>query len=654
MYRFLFVVLIFVGTGLSAFAQLFFIPEDSTYSHLDDTLQIQEVEIISPVSKQYQVGSKNQTFTPIQKQNVIYGSLTNLLSRYSPIYIKTDAGGLASFSIRGTSSTHTSVFIGGLDINSLTLGSSNSSNIPIFLFDNLNLSYGSSSAANGSGSIGGSVRLGLNSNFNNGINGEIIASTGSFGEYFGGAKVFISNGKLESVTRFQHYQIENDFPFLNTAYYDRELKTYHTDKQRNASIENKHFIQQFNYKINDNQIIESFVWYSDTWHEAQPNMTSNINLSTSPRPIEDENFRSWISYKNHSNRIQFAIEGGYVKDKAIDNNDYENTIETQRAVGNIALKFNTGKIKYQFDAKYKYIIPEVYAYSDNILEQHLDLHGAIAFCPISKLKTTLNLRQQYVTKYHAPFTPALGLDYILLSKENHLLKAVGNIQKSYKIPTLNARYWGQEGYSGNENILPEEAFSYETGIDYMYNKNSTTVKFKANYYFMDVDNWIIWIQSTNAWTAQNILKVEAKGIEIQADLRQNIGPIKVLAGINFALNSTVNKKSNLEGENSDNYINRQVIYTPKQIGNSFISVLYKSYNLNIDGSYTGFRYFDYTDDKIDGYKLINISGGKDFHINNSVLSANLSIDNILSEQYQNQYQYAMPEINWHFTIKYKF
>ncbi len=654
MYRFFIVVLIFVGAGLSTFAQLYFIPEDSTYSHLNDTLHIQEVEIISPVSKQYQVGTKNQTYSPIQKQNVIFGSLTNLISRYSPIYIKSDAGGLASFSIRGTSSSHTSVLIGGLDINSLTLGSSNSSSIPVFLFDNIDLSYGSSSASNGSGSIGGSVRLGLNSYYKKGLKGEIIGSMGSFGEYFGGTKVFLSNGKFESVTRVQHYQIENNFPFLNTAYYDRELQTYHEDKQRNASINNNHFIQQFNYKISSNQLIESFLWYSDTKHEAQPNMTANINLSTPERPIEDKNFKSWISYKNETKLFKFTIEGGYVKDKAIDNNDYTNTIGTQRAVGNIALKFDKGKIKYQFDAKYKYILPDVYAYSDNISEQHLDLHGAIAFCPINRLKTTINLRQQFVTKYQAPFTPALGMDYILLSKEKHLLKLVGNIQKSYKIPTLNARYWGQEGYNGNENILPEEAFSYESGVNYIFNNNNTILKLKANYYFMDVDNWIIWVQGTNAWTAQNILKVEAKGLELQADLTQSLGSFKILSGFNYAFNSTVNKQSELDSENSTNYINRQVIYTPKQLGNIFTTVLYRDFNINIDASYTGFRYFDYTDDKIDGYMLINISGGKDFKINQSLISANLQLNNVLSEQYQNQYQYAMPEINWHLTVKYKF
>ncbi|MCF6359100.1 MAG: Plug domain-containing protein, partial [Draconibacterium sp.] len=127
---------------------------------LSDTIQIEEVVSYGELRK-YQSGAKIETITADQINLANEGGIENILKRFSPIYIKSNAGGLSTIRFRGTSPDHTSINFGGINVNSLTLGHSNLSNIPSFLFDEISLQYGSSSAVNGSGSIGGANYLGL-------------------------------------------------------------------------------------------------------------------------------------------------------------------------------------------------------------------------------------------------------------------------------------------------------------------------------------------------------------------------------------------------------------------------------------------------------------------------------------------------------------
>ena len=637
--------LLFVGslTGQSSYFL-----SDTSHLILEDTFHIQEVEIVSPVTQKLQVGSKTETFTAMQKQNVIVGSLTNLVSKYAPVYVRSDAGGLATFRFRGTSSTHTSVFVGGININSLTLGSSNPNNVPIFLFDNIGLNYGAASASTGSGSIGGSIRLGLNNNWTEGFKGDFLASTGSFGEYKAGAKLFYGNGKWEAVTRISHYQKENDFPYSNVAYYDRELQQYRRDTLKNSAISNQHILQQINYRFDKNKNITSFFWYSEKMHEAQPNMAQN-NSST-VRPIEDRDFKSWISYQQSLNTLKLKIEGGYISDKSIDNKDEINTIGTHRVLSNVGLKGKHKQLDFEANLSYKYIWPKVYAYDDNITEEQFDIHGALLYRVSSRLFASLNLRQQYVTKFDAPFTPSLGLDYLFRIREFSSLKLLGNIQRSYKIPTFNDRYWGQIGYQGNKDINPEDGMNYELGVKYIVCKDNFKLTTNVNAYYMDVDNWILWVQRAEGWKAENILRVISKGVEFHADADIKIQDFKISSGLNYAYNSAIRKEST----QSTDKLDRQIEYNPQHLGNAFINMAYKKYNLSFDAAYTGKRHYDQTEKYLEAYTLCNISAFRDIEMKSNNLTLGIHVNNIFGEEYQNQYQYAMPEVNYQFTINYKF
>lgn len=618
-----------------------------------DTIPIREVEIVSPVSEKFQVGSKNEVFSSMQRQNTSSGTLTNLLSRYTPIYIKSDAGSLASFKLRGTSSNHTSVLIGGLDINSLTLGSTNASSIPIFLFDNIALTYGSSSATNGSGSIGGSVRLGFNNKYKNGFDSELIASHGSFGEYAYGAKVFAGNGQVESVTRIYHYQKQNNFPFVHKDNYNFETQQHDKTKlrQKHAAIDKKHLIQQFNYKINERQSLRSFIWLEETWYQIQPTISEIASQSSPASTYEDRNLFSWADYNHSLNPFDLHIGGGYVTNKAVSNNNNNDMIKTNRFVSEIDIKKNYRFLKFQAGLKYKHIVPTVYAYSEEIeKEEHLDMYSSIYSRVGTNLKATLNLRQQFVTNFEAPLTPALGLEYMLASREHSVTKVTGNVQRTYKVASLNDRYWNQPDSRGNTDIKPEDGINYEGGISYAY-YGKATLKSNVSYYYMDIDNWLTWIQGAKGWQAINNERVVSQGIELHADMNLKTGGIEWEWGINYACNQAIIKEAAIKSK-----VNQQLIYTPKHLGNTFLNISVNNYHMGIDASYTGKRThtYDSSNDMLDAYFLTNVSLGKNIQLKAHSLTLNAQANNLFNKTYQNQYRYAMPGINYRFSIIYKF
>ncbi|MGQ1783838.1 MULTISPECIES: TonB-dependent receptor plug domain-containing protein [unclassified Saccharicrinis] len=644
-------IVFIIGIASVVHGQTSYFLSDTSHLVLEDTIHILEVEIVSPVSNKYQVGSKTQNISAEQLEQMASQNLTGLLSSYAPIYIKSNAGGLSSFHFRGTSADHTSLMVGGLTLNSLTLGSSNPSNVPIFLFDKVNILYGSSSASVGSGSIGGSIRLGSSLNWTQGQEVDLLASTGSFGMHTLGGKILLGNGKFESVTRLLSYKKENNFEFKNTEIKDFETGKYRTEKQKYAAIDNINLVQEFNFKFSDKETLTSMFWYANNWHEVQPTIEANSSDTLKREIYEDTHLRSWVQYNNQKHQVNFHAGAGFVYDDATYNDNTNQSISTQRLVSEVGLNHRWKSMKYAIGAQYKHIIPDVYAYKDNPIEDRLDLYSSLFINAGSNTTVSINLRQQFVTDFTAPFTPALGIEHNLMTNKNSILKLTGNIQRSYRIPTLNDRYWDQPNYTANENLKPEDGLNIETGIKHTICSESFTLKTNIQYFYMDVDNWLMWIPKPDGWIAANILSVKSKGVEFHSDATLNLNRTTIKLGANYTHNTAVRDKS----KNQTDKIGRQLEYTPKNLANGFIHFNYKEQGIKVNGSYTGSRYYNQEEGRsLDPYFLFNISAYKKLELKKHKLRIFLNVDNVFSEEYQNEYRYAMPMVSYTLGVRFNF
>lgn len=616
-----------------------------------DTVVLDEVVSYGHLQK-FQSGAKIEQLSTGQLSRVQDGSLEALLSRSLPIAFKTDAGGLSTIRIRGTGSSHTSVNFGGIDLNSLTLGQSNFSNVPVYLFDEIGVQFGSASSVNGSGSIGGAIHLGLRKHWTHGFRAEARLAHGSFGEQLYGTKLFAGNGRFESVTRAFYYFKTNDFPFLNTTYRDFENGVFEVeDRQRNASVERYGVLQELNYRFQSGEYLFADVWLEHDWRLNQQNMQTNLNNPDYRESYKDRHLRIWAGYKNRRNPLKFEINGGYVFDDAVNNGNSIDTIRTERLVAEAFiehdLRSNAG---YKIGAKAARIRPMVYAYNNTIdYENRVDVYASYYRRLFNRLQLTLNLRQGFVTDYKVPFTPSLGINVLSLSRETYVLNFTGSVSRSYRVPTFNDRFWVP---GGNPNLDPEQGSSYELGSKWSYCTGDVSGNIKLNAFLMQIDNWILWKNGGSYWYAENVQKVESKGLELMTDWNYRLFGLEISTGLNYSYTST----QRLESLNQTNALNRQLEYVPLHSGNAFHTTKWKRLAVTIDGSYTGEQYTDEENHNIlDPYVLLNLVAEYRLEpdASNRILFSG-SVNNLLNTSYQSSWGYAMPGISYRLSMTYHF
>ncbi len=615
-----------------------------------DTVQVEEVVSYGKLRK-YQSGAKIEQIQASRFSLVQDGNLEQLLSRTMPIAFKTNAGGLATIRIRGSAPDHTSLNFGGININSLTLGHSNVSNVPVYLFDNVGVQFGSASSVNGSGSIGGAIHLGLQNNWTDGCDAEVRVANGSFGEQLYGTKLFLGNGKFESVTRAYYYYKKNDFPFVNPQ------KDFETgvigikDIQKNASIENKGLLQEFNYKFAEKEFFTLNIWLEKDWHAIQQNMGVNFYNPEKKEEYYDDHIRIWTGYKNRKNPFKFEVNGGYVYDNSVHNENSNDTISTRRIIGEAFIEHDfLPNASYKVGAKATRIMPEVYAYEASLdQENRVDWYASYYHRFLNSLTATLNLRQGYVTDFDVPFTPSLGLNYLVFSKEEAVLNLSGNIARSYRVPTFNDRYWMP---GGNPDLKPERGMNYELGTKLSYCTGDVSGNVKLNGFFMQIDDWILWKNGGSFWSAENVQKVESRGFEFMTDWNYHLFGLKTNSGINYSYTST----ERVESMSSSNAVNRQMEYVPLHAANFFTFIELKKFDFTLDGTYTGKQFTDEQDKNIlDASFLLNLAAGYNWNINKkNRIKINGMINNLLNTGYQSSWGYAMPGISYRLSLTYNF
>ncbi|MFV0364925.1 MAG: TonB-dependent receptor [Mangrovibacterium sp.] len=610
---------------------------------LSDTIQVEEIQSIAPYKK-YQAGAKIESISKEQLEISQSEGLDKLLSRFSPIYVKSDGGGLSSIRLRGTAPDHTTVNFGGINVNSLTLGYTNASNIPMYLFDGVDLQYGSSAAVNGSGAIGGAIHLGLNSGWTEGARANVRISEGSFGEQLYGTKIFVGNGKFESVTRAYYYSLKNNFPF------EYESKEY---KQQNARLEHYGLLQELNYKFSEQAWWKTAVWLQSNYHENKIKMAANTSDYEGTDNTDDKSIRIWSEYENRRGEIDFKLGAGYVKDKQIPSENLAQIISTNRwiAEAEASQDFNTN-FGYKVGVKYKYINPDVYSYSDEVIdyEQRADLYGMLFYSAWNKLKLTLNMRQQFVTNFNAPFTPTLGAEYRLLTTDHSLIKLLGNVAHSYRVPTFNDRFWGNQG---NPDLKPEEGMNYELGVNYAYCSKRFTSEVSINAFYMDVDGWIEWRPgSSGFYVAENRTNVVSKGLEFQLRNTLQVSNWDLSLFANYSLNPT-----EVIDDEIASRIGKPLLYSPKHNGNAYFSAKHRQWLFFLSGTYTGERWVDYSGsaqtpdgNRLEAFMLFDTGLSRDISLQKQRFNLALGCNNLFNKDYTNQVGYAMPGRSFRLTL----
>ncbi|MBB6461153.1 TonB-dependent receptor plug domain-containing protein [Flammeovirga kamogawensis] len=617
-------VVLFSVTTFSVLGQEFKFPDR----------ELETVEIHSQPLKYYTQGSYIQSFDSAALQLESTGSLATLLRNKASVYIREQGapGQLSTISIRGASPENTAIMWNGINLNSLSLGQLDMSSVNIYYFDNIDVNYGSGSAQYGSGAVGGTIVLNNDFDWNKNNRYEVQTAYGSFGQVFTGFKAMYGNQKWSNKTVALYQKADNNFEFTNTSIKET------TETMNNAGFWHAGVLHETHFKPNDREEWSAKIWYTAEERAIQPTMGNNNNAA-SYDSIESSNIRVVVDYKLKSDKWNHTFRTSYVNDKQW---FYNSFIGTQRMQlewrGETFLKDN---LTLTTGANGMYIWPDVYAYPDNTNEARVSFFGALRWDITNRFNVSATLRQTIVTGYSAPFTPSFSMAYTAVDTESSNLKLKTSIARSYRVPTLNERYWGE---NANPNIRPEDGYNFDIGFDYTKKLGDLAFNWVSSAFYLRMYDRIQWIPADPTY-AENIANSLSNGVEtaIKINNNQSLSWLEWQVGSSYAFTHA----TDLEKD-------KQLIYVPRHMFKVYGSISFNKWLFGVDSNYTGWRTTTDDFDTLDPYWLLNSSVSKYIPIKKTGLLLSLKVNNLLNKEYQNYKNYPMPGINYSIMAKITF
>lgn len=597
-----------------------------------DTLNLSEVEVFSPDLDKYTFGQIVQTFSDTELQDFQGLPFSDFLQQRTGLFLRQyGAGMLSSLTMRGTSAGHNAVFWNGLPINSPSLGQSDFSILPVGGFDQASVYFGSGGALYGTDAIGGTVHLTNKLQFENGHQVEISSLFGSFGKWNQQFEFGYSDLSFSTRTRIYRNFSENDFPFQNVTKMGTPIEI-----QSHARIEQVGAMQDLSWKINPDNLISTSVWLNDTKREIQPIMGSNTNDIQS-----DKNLRWVIDYFHFAENKVWNAKSGVVRDDQTFNGSFNQTTQY----------FLAGDLDWELSAKwnsksgirYTWIQGNLSTYQAT--ESRMELYQSTNFQPSEKLGFSVNLRQLVYEGNFAPFTPSLGGEWKVWRKEFHQIQINSNLARSFKVPTLNDRFWAP---GGNPDLQSEKSWSGELGLNHIFKKGRFDLIQGLTIYKMAVENWIIWLPKGNLWSPENIREVHNSGLEYTLEVNKKVGEWTFGLNANYAWVSAINQTDISENDHSKG---KQLPYTPEHKFQSIMRIGKGLFNSFLNFQRVGER-FSGTDGsgKLDPYQLWDIGGNYNWSVWKLNGNLGFQINNLFNTDYLVMPLRAMPGRNYQLNL----
>ncbi len=586
-----------------------------------DTLK--NVEINATINNKlaqdkYTAGQANQKFDKRYRQFYINENIGQLLSQQSSAFVKSyGVNNMSTLSLRGASAAQSAVLWNGVPIMNPALGVADISMLHSGLFEQVTVQYGSSSALFGSGSVGGALMIGNEQpNFIKKKSLSVALNIGSFQHYAGTLKANISQAKWQlSLSAFGQSALNN---FL---YYD---ETEQAKKMENSKLKAIGGIAGLTYNLKknndskfDSHYIGLHIWHQQYYREIPPALFE----SSSEKKQDDKSLRSlleWrLSHKKYSVYAKFSFSNEQI--------DYRDGVTIPLIHSQANQYFQEVGFEKIWNSKHENNLsqsilvfsPLLYSFmrpsdTGNLYHQFRPAIVAAYHLNYYNLQLNAALRQEWVNSVAAPLLPGLSLNVPIFSfmmkqskksDAQYVFKSslMANLQRTYRIPTLNELY---SFPGGNSSLKPEQGWNREVGykIDFNLLEKSSAIEYsfishELSYFNRDIKDWIIWMGGA-IWTPHNLARVYSRGIETRNKLelpllmlpknkKNDLHQLKLLLSLNTSYILSTTKASYLPADSS---IGRQIPYTPRYIFQGNIGLQWNNILLNYNHAYTGYRF----------------------------------------------------------------
>lgn len=607
------------------------------YAQTDSVRVLQNVTIRGFSPERFMGGLKIQHADSALAEAFRFQTLADFLATQASLQLKSyGTGQLTTVGFRGTSANHTAVLWNGININSPMLGHTDFSTIPLVGFDRLSIQYGAVASCVGTDAVGGSILLSSNPNFNKvGIEaffGQRLASFNNHQTQTGVrfSAVINKNSKMVGKTLFFGGKLNNHFPNTERGGYLVEP----SETTQKGLIQDLYFknIKQRQFSIN--------IWLSDNKLTLAPN--SPIGRETT----QTKAYRFLTNYELGNTMIR----AGFIRD-VIDygkGSDFESSpshSETDRYILRVEheLRFSKPKITARLGSEVVHYRCRVDSYASGLItENRADVYALIRYQISNRFLTSLNLRQAFVTGYPPPFTPSLGVEYRLKNTESQVITLKANMARSYRVPTLNERYWRT---LGNPDLRPESGFNQEIGVELKQNISAyLKVSSSITAFHNRMDDWTYW-NPDRGYRVENLQLVVARGLEIQANVQYKTERARAGLFAQYAL--TRSSQERIYDPTAQDIVGKQLIYLPLHTGsaNAFLEMNKTRITVLWQGS--SLRYYTFDNSKfIKGYQLVNVMFETGLQLAGLRGKVVLQADNIFDVLYLNVKRNAMPGRNF--------
>ncbi|MBC7426801.1 MAG: TonB-dependent receptor [Bacteroidia bacterium] len=564
-----------------------------------------------------------------------FGSLTNSLTENNTVFVKQYGPGLLSTaSVRGLSASQVALLWNGINIQSTMLGLTDFSLLPSFFTDNASIQFGGSSAVHGNGAMAGAISLNNSRIVPNTL--QVIGQAGSFGLNTQGIRMSYGKGKFSGQTRVFRSDAVNNY-----SYHDYYKAGNPLMKRNNAAFMQNGFLQEVEFAPGKKSLLSGRLWYNMADRQLPAPLGSSENAKE--RQYDDAT-RALLSYNYKSNKIEINGRTAFLQEKI---NYYNNNLPTSYSIARSYIF--EGDVSYSINNSNSVLIGINQTFntakSDGYLNWvHQNISSAYAGWRFSqgkdKLLTTFMLRQIISGKNRKPLTGSAGAEYQLTK----VLRLIGSVATSYRMPTLNDLYWSA---GGNPNLKAESGFKQEGGFRIKLKRLSIETQVFRN----AVHNWIIWLPSQNSgiWSPVNIRDVTAMGVEETVKYKLEFKRFSLTADGSYAYIRSINKSVE---KGNEAIVNKQLIYVPQHIASLCIGAETKSWKIKFYNNYTGKR-FTTTDNKffLPYYFICDAEVSKKFLIKTVLFESAFRVNNYLNKTYEIIERRPMPGLNFTVSLK---
>ena len=611
------------------------------YAQEPKTKQLDEVKITAFTPERFMVGLKVQPIDSATLARFRFQTLADFLQFQSPVAFKNyGAGQLSTISFRGTAASHTSLLWNGLNVNNPMLGQTDFSTVPLLGFDNVAIQYGSAASCVGSDAVGGSILLSSAPQWKQ--KGFQLTAGGQYGSFENGqaqmgfrwAGETKKGGQISTKTLLYGSQFNNYFP--DTERRDRRGRTYPVEPSETAQ---RGLVQDVYFrKPNGNQFSVN-VWLTDNKLSLQPALIDLREIT------QNQSYRFLMGYQ-HRNTL---LKTGFVRD-VIDygKGDFLNPDHSRsdRYILRLEHEFVWKKAdsfrqtNLRVGGEWTQYVAQVDGYGNLPLrEQRGDLFALLRQQFGPKLVASVNLRQALSANYRVPFTPSLGLEYKIRNLEKSQFLFTGNIARSYRLPTLNERYWRR---LGNPNILPESGLNKEIGATWKQTISAQiNSQFGINLYHNLIDNWTYW-NPEKAYFVENLQQVLSKGMEVNAFIKYLKDKYLISFSTIYAYTSSSQQK--VYDAYASDIVGKQLVYVPVHTFNANLLASWRNWTWNTQALYNSERSvtFDHSGRPFPPYWLLNTSFSGQFNFGKIQNNFVFQVNNLTNEVYPNVKKNAMP------------